>query len=109
VRPRLKLVSTEKKIRLDLLLVQKGLAESREKARALIMAGLVEVDQVTANKPGHLIAPGSKLSIKKQLPYVSRGGLKLEAALDQFSVDVKEKVLLDVGASTGGFTECLLQ
>jgi len=102
-------VSTEKKIRLDLLLVQKGLAESREKARAMIMAGLVEVDQVLANKPGHLIAPLSNLSIKKPLPYVSRGGLKLEAALNQFSVDVKDKVLLDVGVSTGGFTDCLLQ
>jgi 23S rRNA (cytidine1920-2'-O)/16S rRNA (cytidine1409-2'-O)-methyltransferase len=102
-------VSTEKKIRLDLLLVQKGLAESREKARAMIMAGLVEVDQVLANKPGHLIAPLSNLSIKKPLPYVSRGGLKLEAALHQFSVDVKDKILLDVGASTGGFTDCLLQ
>ena len=102
-------MSTEKKIRLDLLLVQKGLAESREKARAMIMAGLVEVDQVLANKPGHLIAPLSNLSIKKPLPYVSRGGLKLEAALHQFSVEVKDKILLDVGASTGGFTDCLLQ
>jgi 23S rRNA (cytidine1920-2'-O)/16S rRNA (cytidine1409-2'-O)-methyltransferase len=102
-------VPTEKKIRLDLLLVQKGLAESREKARAMIMAGLVEVDQVTASKPGYLVAPISKLAIKTLLPYVSRGGLKLEAALDQFSVDVKDRVVLDVGASTGGFTDCLLQ
>jgi 23S rRNA (cytidine1920-2'-O)/16S rRNA (cytidine1409-2'-O)-methyltransferase len=102
-------VPAEKKIRLDLLLVQKGLAESREKARAMIMAGLVEVDQTTADKPGRLISPLSTLSIKKTLPYVSRGGLKLEAALDQFSVDVKDRVLLDVGASTGGFTDCLLQ
>ena len=106
---RLKFVPTEKNIRLDLLLVQKGLAESREKARALIMAGLVEVDKVPANKPGHLVAPASTLSIKKSLPYVSRGGLKLEAALDHFPVDVKDRVLLDVGASTGGFTDCLLQ
>jgi len=102
-------VPTEKKIRLDLLLVQKGLAESREKARAMIMAGLVEVDGVMADKPGRLVAPLSTLSIKKLLPYVSRGGLKLEAALDRFSVDVKDKVVLDVGASTGGFTDCLLQ
>ncbi len=107
--PRLKFVPTEKKIRLDLLLVRKGLAESREKARAMIMAGLVEVDQVAANKPGHLVAALSNLSVKKTLPYVSRGGLKLEAALDRFSVEVKDKVLLDVGASTGGFTDCLLQ
>jgi 23S rRNA (cytidine1920-2'-O)/16S rRNA (cytidine1409-2'-O)-methyltransferase len=98
-----------KKIRLDLLLVQKGLAESREKARAMIMAGLVEVDRIPANKPGHLIPPASVLGIKKALPYVSRGGLKLEAALDRFPVDVQDKVLLDVGASTGGFTDCLLQ
>jgi len=104
-----KLVPTEKKIRLDLLLVQKGLAESREKARAMIMAGLVEVDKVAANKPGYLVAPLSNLSVKKPLPYVSRGGLKLEAALDTFSLDVKDRVLLDVGASTGGFTDCLLQ
>jgi 23S rRNA (cytidine1920-2'-O)/16S rRNA (cytidine1409-2'-O)-methyltransferase len=102
-------VHTQKKTRLDLLLVQRGLAESREKARAMIMAGLVEVDQVAANKPGHLITPGSKIFIKQLLPYVSRGGLKLKAALDQFSVDVKGRVLLDVGASTGGFTDCLLQ
>jgi 23S rRNA (cytidine1920-2'-O)/16S rRNA (cytidine1409-2'-O)-methyltransferase len=102
-------MSTEKKIRLDLLLVQKGLAESREKARAMIMAGLVAVDQVTAQKPGQLAASSAALSVKKPLPYVSRGGLKLEAALDHFPVDVKGRVLLDVGASTGGFTDCLLQ
>ena len=91
------------------MLVQKGLAESREKARAMIMAGLVQVDRVAAEKPGHLFDPLSNLSIKKGLPYVSRGGLKLEAALDHFSVTVKDKILLDVGASTGGFTDCLLQ
>ena len=102
-------MSKEQKIRLDLLLVQKGLAESREKARALIMAGLVDVDHVAATKPGHLVAPHASLSLKKTLPYVSRGGLKLEAALDHFSVEVKDKVLLDAGASTGGFTDCLLQ
>ena len=107
--PCLESVSSEKKIRLDLLLVKKGLAESREKARAMIMAGLVAVEQVTATKAGHLVAPLSNLSIKKPLPYVSRGGLKLEAALDRFSVDVKGMALLDAGASTGGFTDCLLQ
>jgi len=109
VTSRLKLVPKEKKIRLDLLLVRKGLAESREKARAMLMAGLVEVDRVTVDKPGRLMDPLSTLSLKKPLPFVSRGGLKLEAALDRFSVDVKEKVVLDVGASTGGFTDCLLQ
>ena len=100
----------KEKIRLDLLLVQRGLAESREKARGMIMAGMVEVNKRRIDKPGHLIPVSSTLSIKEAHPaYVSRGGLKLEAALDQFSVHVKDKVLLDVGSSTGGFTDCLLQ
>ncbi len=74
------------------------------------MAGLVEVNKLPIEKPGHLTLISSDLSLKKPSPpYVSRGGLKLEAALDQFSVNVKEKVLLDVGSSTGGFTDCLLQ
>ena len=74
------------------------------------MAGLVEVNQFPIEKPGHLTSISSGLSLKKPSPsYVSRGGLKLEAALDQFSVNVKGKVLLDVGSSTGGFTDCLLQ
>ncbi|MGD9322058.1 MAG: TlyA family RNA methyltransferase [Desulfobacteraceae bacterium] len=98
------------KVRLDLLMVQRGLAESREKAKATIMAGLVEVDKRPLDKPGHLISVSAAISLKEPFPpYVSRGGLKLEAALDQFAVDVKGKVLLDVGASTGGFTDCLLQ
>lgn len=97
-------------MRLDLLLVQRGLAESREKAKALIMAGLVEVDKCVLDKPGHLVSVSADVSLKEPFPpYVSRGGLKLEAALDHFAVDVKGKVLLDVGASTGGFTDCLLQ
>jgi 23S rRNA (cytidine1920-2'-O)/16S rRNA (cytidine1409-2'-O)-methyltransferase len=98
------------RMRLDLLLVEKGLAESREKARAVIMAGLVEVDQVRLDKPGHLVSTTSNLSLKEPYPpYVSRGGLKLEAALRRFSVDVKDRIVLDIGASTGGFTDCLLQ
>jgi 23S rRNA (cytidine1920-2'-O)/16S rRNA (cytidine1409-2'-O)-methyltransferase len=97
-------------VRLDLLLVQRGLAESREKAKAIIMAGLVEVDKSVLDKPGHLVSVSADVSLKEPFPpYVSRGGLKLEAALDHFAVDVKGKVLLDVGASTGGFTDCLLQ
>jgi len=97
-------------VRLDLLLVQRGLVESREKAKAVIMAGLVEVDRRLLDKPGHLLPPSAAITLKEPFPpYVSRGGLKLEAALDQFAVDVKGKVLLDVGASTGGFTDCLLQ
>ena len=91
-------------------MVQRGLAESREKAKGLIMAGLVEVNEHIVDKPGHLIPISSKISIKKPYPpYVSRGGLKLEAALDHFSLDVHGKVVMDVGSSTGGFTDCLLQ
>lgn len=98
------------KIRLDLLLLQKGMAESREKARAMIMAGVVEVDQVRIEKPGSLVPPSSHVLVKKPFcPYVSRGGLKLEAALRDFSVGIEGKVILDVGASTGGFTDCLLR
>ena len=98
------------KQRLDLLLVQKGLAESREKAKAMIMAGLVEVNRILIDKPGHSVPTASTISLKQGIPpYVSRGGLKLEAALDGFSLDVADMTLLDVGASTGGFTDCLLQ
>jgi len=98
------------KVRLDLVLFQKGLAESREKARAMIMAGLVDVDRVRVEKPGAPVSPHSHILVKNAYPpYVSRGGLKLEAALNSFSVDVHGKVILDVGASTGGFTDCLLQ
>jgi len=93
-----------------LLLVEKGLSESREKARAIIMAGLVDVDGIRIDKPGHLISTSSAVIVRKPYPpYVSRGGIKLEAALREFAVDVREKVVLDVGASTGGFTDCLLQ
>jgi len=98
------------KIRLDLLLVQRGMAESREKAKALIMAGEVDVDGLKADKPGHLFSDSSNISINKAFPsYVSRGGLKLEAALDHFLIDVEGLTLLDIGASTGGFTDCLLK
>jgi 23S rRNA (cytidine1920-2'-O)/16S rRNA (cytidine1409-2'-O)-methyltransferase len=98
------------KARLDLLLVERGLAESREKARAMIMAGEVEVDGRRIDKPGHAVSCSSVIVVRKAYPpYVSRGGLKLEAALANFSVDVNGMVILDVGASTGGFTDCLLQ
>jgi 23S rRNA (cytidine1920-2'-O)/16S rRNA (cytidine1409-2'-O)-methyltransferase len=103
-------MSRKEKIRLDLLLVQRGLVESREKAKRMIMAGLVKVNSRISDKPGHLIPVSSEISLENpSLPYVSRGGLKLEAALDRFSVEVKGKTLMDVGASTGGFTDCLLQ
>lgn len=100
----------EKKTRLDLILVEKGLVETREKARAMIMAGLVMVDQVKVEKPGRPTLRSSEITLAgPPHPYVSRGGLKLKAALDFFSVDVKGLTVLDVGASTGGFTDCLLQ
>ena len=103
-------MSRKEKTRLDLLLVQRDLVDSREKAKKMIMSGLVEVDNKISDKPGHLIPVSSEISLKEpSLPFVSRGGLKLEAALDHFPVEVKGKVLMDVGASTGGFTDCLLQ
>ena len=84
--------------------------ESREKAKAMIMAGEVEVNGFRAEKPGHAVPVSADISLKSPYPpYVSRGGLKLEAALDHFSVNVDGFTLLDIGASTGGFTDCLLQ
>ena len=98
------------KTRLDLLLVQKGIVESREKAKALIMARRVEVNNAIIDKPGHMVSVSSSLLLKETLPpYVSRGGQKLEAALKHFHIDVKGLTMIDVGASTGGFTDCLLQ
>ena len=98
------------KIRLDQLIVKKGLIESREKAKAVIMAGEVMVDGERADKPGHAFFEDCKITLKKaSMPYVSRGGLKLEAAIKHFNIDVKDLVLLDIGSSTGGFTDCLLQ
>lgn len=99
-----------KRARLDLLLVERGLFETRSKAQAAVMAGLVLVDGKPAVKAGDAIAEDAELSLKSDpCPFVSRGGLKLRAALDAFPVVVKDRVCLDVGASTGGFTDCLLQ
>jgi len=97
--------------RLDLLLVDRGLVESREQARRLIMAGAVVVNEQRVDKPGMLIAQSASLRVKDEARsrYVSRGGYKLEAALQAFALDVQDVVALDVGASTGGFTDCLLQ
>lgn len=95
--------------RLDLLLVERGLAESRQKAQALIMAGEVRVDGVVCTKAGRMFPTSSEIRVLAPLPYVSRGGLKLEAALDHFMIQVEGRLVLDVGASTGGFTHCLLQ
>jgi 23S rRNA (cytidine1920-2'-O)/16S rRNA (cytidine1409-2'-O)-methyltransferase len=97
------------KIRLDRLLVEKGLASSQEKARALIYAGMVRVDQLPALKPGKTIDPELPLEVKQaEHPYVGRGGVKLDKALADFRIDVQGKTALDIGASTGGFTHCLL-
>lgn len=99
-----------KKVRLDLLLVERGLASSRERARALILAGAVRVDGQTVNKAGTPIAGDARLSLDTpDHPYVGRGGLKLAHALDTFALDVTGRIGLDIGASTGGFTDVLLQ
>lgn len=97
------------RIRADQLLVQRGLAESRERARQLIMAGQVRSGTHTLVKPAELLQPDAPLEVLEPPRYVSRGGLKLEAALDAFSVDPAGLTCLDLGASTGGFTDCLLQ
>jgi 23S rRNA (cytidine1920-2'-O)/16S rRNA (cytidine1409-2'-O)-methyltransferase len=97
------------KRRLDSLLVDRGLVESRAKAQALIMAGEVEVAGKTVIKAGTLVAEGAAINILKPPPFVSRGGIKLDAALDQFQLDVSSLVAADIGASTGGFTDCLLK
>jgi 23S rRNA (cytidine1920-2'-O)/16S rRNA (cytidine1409-2'-O)-methyltransferase len=97
------------KLRLDQLLVERGLVESREKARALILAGQVLVEGQKSDKPGHGIAADRRVEVLERMPYVSRGGLKLAAALDHFAIDVTGRICIDVGSSTGGFTDCLLQ
>ncbi len=97
------------KQRLDQLLVARGLAESRERAQALIIAGQVMVDGQRADKPGRSVADDANIELLAKLPYVSRGGLKLAGALDHFHIDVTGWTCLDIGASTGGFTDCLLQ
>ncbi|OGD27988.1 MAG: hypothetical protein A2028_03210 [Candidatus Aminicenantes bacterium RBG_19FT_COMBO_59_29] len=98
-----------KKERADRIVLSRGLAESREKAQALIMAGLVTAGGRKVEKPGELIEAGVSLAVEKGSPYVSRGGLKLSEALEAFAVRVSGKVAADLGASTGGFTDCLLQ
>ena len=95
--------------RLDLLIVERGLAASREKAQALILAGQVLVNGQKADKAGANVATGARIEMLAQPRYVGRGGLKLEAALDHFGISAAGKICLDVGSSTGGFTDCLLQ
>lgn len=97
------------KTRLDQELVARGLAASRSRAQALILAESVLVDGQKAQKAGLLVGPETKIELVQELPYVSRGGLKLEQAIDAFGVDPTGKVVIDVGASTGGFTDCLLK
>ena len=98
------------KERLDVLLTARGLAGSREKAKALIMAGQVYVDGQKEDKAGTMFRQEAVIEIRgNTLPYVSRGGLKLEKAMQVFPLDLKERICMDVGASTGGFTDCMLQ
>ena len=98
------------KKRLDILVTERGLAESREKAKTLIMAGQVYVDNQKADKPGDTFSEDAQVEVRgKGLQYVSRGGLKLEKAMKQFGLTLTDKICMDVGASTGGFTDCMLQ
>jgi 23S rRNA (cytidine1920-2'-O)/16S rRNA (cytidine1409-2'-O)-methyltransferase len=98
-----------KKERADKILVERGLAETRQKAQALIMAGLASTGGRRIEKAGQPLDPEAPLSVEKPLPYVGRGGLKLEQALDEFGVDPAGLICADIGSSTGGFTDCLLQ
>jgi 23S rRNA (cytidine1920-2'-O)/16S rRNA (cytidine1409-2'-O)-methyltransferase len=98
-----------KKERLDKLLVDRGLCDTRSQAQGLILAGNVLVSDAVVDKPGSLCPVGAEIQLKAALRYVSRGGLKLEKGLETFGVDVNNRVCMDVGASTGGFTDCLLQ
>ncbi|MBA4371326.1 MAG: TlyA family rRNA (cytidine-2'-O)-methyltransferase [Thermodesulfovibrio sp.] len=99
-----------KKERLDKVLVDTGLVKSRERAKALIMEGKVSVSGLPALKAGSLVDPGSSIVLKEDdIPFVGRGGVKLEGAIEHFSVELAGKVVMDVGCSTGGFTDCVLK
>ncbi len=98
------------KIRLDQYLCQHGFAQSRERAKALIMAGIVYVGEEKSDKPGNMIDENAHVEVRGQdIRYVSRGGLKLEKGMQVFPITPKGKVCMDIGASTGGFTDCMLQ
>jgi 23S rRNA (cytidine1920-2'-O)/16S rRNA (cytidine1409-2'-O)-methyltransferase len=97
------------KRRIDLLLVEHGLAESRHRAQALLLAGQILVDGQKIEKPGHLTDSKAQIRVLRQSPFVSRAGAKLKAALNHFQISVAGRVCADLGASTGGFTDCLLQ
>lgn len=105
----LQVIDNMRKERADKIIVNRGLAESRHKAQALIMAGLVFSEGRRVEKSGQKIGVDEKIFIKEKMPYVSRGGLKLEGALDAFEIPIGGKVAADLGVSTGGFTDCLLQ
>ena len=98
------------KTRLDTAVFQQGFCESREKAKALIMSGIVYVNGQKEIKAGRELKPDDKIEVRgSTLKYVSRGGLKLEKAVSSFNIDLKDKICMDIGASTGGFTDCMLQ
>ncbi|HNO32066.1 MAG TPA: S4 domain-containing protein, partial [Anaerolineales bacterium] len=97
------------KVRLDVLLVERGLADSRAKAQALVMAGQVRINDQVALKPATTVQPNATLTVDTGPRFVSRGGEKIEGALDVFQIDVTGFTCADVGSSTGGFTDCLLQ
>lgn len=97
------------KERLDVQIVERGLAESRQKAKAYIMAGVVYVDGMREDKAGLKVKRGATIEVREKMKYVSRGGLKLEKAMNSFDIALEGKVCMDVGASTGGFTDCMLQ
>lgn len=103
------MVEKQKKIRLDTLIHSKGFTESREQAKKLIMAGLVYVDNQKADKAGETYAENCKLEVRGSQKYVSRGGYKLEKAIEVFNIDLTDVIAMDIGASTGGFTHCMLQ
>ncbi|HBV80771.1 MAG TPA: TlyA family rRNA (cytidine-2'-O)-methyltransferase, partial [Clostridiales bacterium] len=95
--------------RVDSKMVELGLAQSRERARALIIEGVVLLDGVRVMKPSDTIRDGQILSLKENpIPFVSRGGLKLQKAIDTYQISLKDRVCVDIGASTGGFTDCML-
>jgi len=100
---------SDKKIRIDELIFLRGLSESRTKAQALILAGRVICNGKEVLKPGEKVLSNAIIEIKESLPYVSRGGLKLETAIKHFEISLEGKIAMDVGASTGGFTDCLLK
>lgn len=101
---------SDSKERLDILLVKKGIFKSRERARACIMAGEIFVDGKRIDKAGEKVKENSEIVFKgEELPYVSRGGLKLEKAIKNFNINLQDKICMDIGASTGGFTDCMLQ